>query len=310
MNAFLVSLLLIASPCAQVKDVPRTQAIPLPHDQVSLQFENKELARLHFDKNLRRPFLYPIVGPSGISLTRMGHPHDPVSHSHHNSVWLSHHDINGVDFWGDQTKGRIVHQRVEKLTDADADASVTTLNHWIDESTKTTLLVERRRITATPCGINQLLLTIDSQFEAKVDVAIGKTPFGFIGVRMAKSIGVRDGGGTILNSEGGVNEKGAFWKPAKWVDYSGPIKTGVVEGVALFDHPANPNHPSIFHVRDDGWMGASFSHAAAFPLTKGKSLRLRYGLYIHETPTRDAIEARWRAFAKTEADDLTPKKMK
>ena len=310
MNTLIVSLFLVAAPCAQVKDVPKTQAIPLPHDQVSLQHETKELARVHFADNLRRPFVYPLVGPSGISLTRMGHPHDPVSHSHHNSVWISHHDINGVDFWGDQSKGRVVHQRFEKLTDADIEASVSTLNHWIDEVTKTTLLVERRRITATPGIQGNWLLTIDSQFEAKLDVVIGKSPFGFVGVRLAKSIGVRDGGGTILNSEGGINEKGVFWKPAKWVDYSGPIKTGVLEGVALFDHPANPNYPSIFHVRDDGWMGASFSHAAAFPLTKGKSLRLRYGLYIHGTPTRDAIEARWQSFAKTEADDLTPKKMK
>ena len=44
-----------------------------------------------------------------------------------------------------------------------------------------------------------------------------------IGVRMAKTIGVLDGGGRIRNSEGGVDEKGTFWKRARWVDYSGQI---------------------------------------------------------------------------------------
>jgi hypothetical protein len=51
---------------------------------------------------------------------------------------------------------------------------------------------------------------------------LGKTPFGFIGVRMAKTIGVHDGGGTILNSEGALDEKEVFWKHAKWAVYSGP----------------------------------------------------------------------------------------
>ena len=54
----------------------------------------------------------------------------------------------------------------------------------------------------------------------------GKTPFGLVGVRMAKPIGIHDGGGTIRNSEGNVDEQGdngCFWKRARWCDYSGPI---------------------------------------------------------------------------------------
>ena len=42
-------------------------------------------------------------------------------------------------------------------------------------------------------------------------------------VRMAKTIGVIDGGGRILNSEGQLNEKEVFRKPARWVDYSGAV---------------------------------------------------------------------------------------
>ena len=42
----------------------------------------------------------------------------------------------------------IVHQRVEKLTDGDAAASVTTLNHWVDEGSHKTLLAEYRRTSS------------------------------------------------------------------------------------------------------------------------------------------------------------------
>src|SRR6185436_6103181 len=72
------------------KPVPRMQAIPLPRHEVSFQRDGVEIARYHFDPSLRRPFVFPIIGPAGRSLTRMGHPRDPESHSHHKSVWISH----------------------------------------------------------------------------------------------------------------------------------------------------------------------------------------------------------------------------
>jgi len=298
---------------AQPKAVPRMQATPLPNEQVAFERDGQEIARFHFGPALRRPFVFPLIGPSGRSLTRMGHPHDPTGHSHHNSVWISHNDINGISFWGDAGKnlGRIVHQKVEKLTDGDDEASVTSLNAWIDEANKKTLLLERRKTTVQPLDKGEWLLVLDLQFEAKEDVTIGKTPFGIIGVRMAKSIGVDDGGGTIRNSDGKVNEKEIFWKPARWVDYSGAITAKALEGITLFDHPANPNHPSVHHVRNDGWMGASLTFDAPRKLQRGEALRLRYGLYVHAgQPSVEAIEARWGSFAKTAPEDLTPKKKK
>jgi hypothetical protein len=305
----LLFVALAATAVAEPKPAPDVQATPLPSQQVSFEGNGRELTRAHFGAELKRPFLYPVLGPSGRTLTRMGHPHDPVTHSHHNSVWLSHAKVNGVDFWSDTGKGRIVHRRLEKLTDGDKAASAATFNLWIDEAKHQTLLEERRRITVLPKEGGAALILIDSQFEAKTGVVFGKTPFGFLGVRMAKNIGVRDGGGTIRNSAGGINEKGVLWKQAKWVDYSGVVTRDVkrLEGIALFDHPKNPNHPSVFHVRDDGWMGASFSFAAPVELANGKTLRLRYGLYVHDTLSADALESRWRAFAKSELDDLTPK---
>jgi hypothetical protein len=288
------------------------QAIPLPDDQVSLQRDGQELARYHFGPTLRRPFVFPLIGPSGRSLTRMGHPHDPITHSHHNSVWVSHHLVNGVDFWGDQGKGkgRIVHQRIEGFVDADDRASVTALNAWIEDATQKALLRERRRIEVRPLEQGEWLLLLDLELEAvKEPVTFGKTPFGLVGVRMAKTIGVNDGGGTIRNSVGQVDEKEVFWQPAKWVDYSGPITPKASEGVTLLDHPGNPHHPAVFHVRNDGWMGRALTFAAPRTLEPGQPLRLRYGLYVHAgLPSLETLERRWADFAKTPLDALAPKK--
>jgi hypothetical protein len=287
---------------AEHKPVPRLQVIPEPYHQVSFQRDGMEIARYHHGPELRRPFIYPVIGPAGRPLTRMGHPRDPWGHRHHNSVWISHQNINGVDFWADAPKvrGTIIHQRVEMLEDEGGDAGITTLNHWVADADGRVLLIERRRTQAQLLEDNQWMLCVDLQFTAPEPVSFGRTAFGLIGVRMAKTIGTLDGGGTIRNSEGQVNEKEIFWKPARWVDYSGPITPSAVEGITLMDHPANPNHPSIFHVRGDGWMGASFTNADARTLEPGQMLRLRYGLYIHAgQPTLEEIEQRWQAFARS-----------
>jgi hypothetical protein len=283
------------------KPVPRMQVIPLPGDQASIQRDGVELTRFHFAPSQRRPFLFPMIGPSGRSLTRMGHPRDPITHSHHNSVWISHNDVGGDSFWDDRGTGRIVHREILRYDDGDDSARIVSRNDWIGKGDHLRL-VERRGVTVRPLDGGAWLLILDMEFSAPTEpVTLGKTPFGMIGVRMAKTIGVNDGGGTIRNSEGNIDESGpngVFRKRARWVDYSGPITRDSADGITLFDHPSNPNHPAPFHVRNDGWMGASLTLDEPITIAPGKPLRLRYGLYVHASvPKLEAIEGRWKEFA-------------
>ena len=128
---------------------------------------------------------------------------------------------------------------------------------------------------------------------------------------MARSIGVNDGGGLIRNSEGNVNEQGddgVFRKPARWVDYSGPITNDANEGITLFDHPSNPSYPTPFHVRGDGWMGASLTFAGPITIEPDQPLRLRYGVSVHRgVPEVRWIEDRWEPFADTTIEPLPEK---
>jgi hypothetical protein len=293
------------SRAAEPKPVPRVQALPLPNHEISFQRDGVELARHHATPGDARPFVYPIIGPAGRPLTRMGHPHDPESHSHHNSVWLSHQNVDGANFWEDGRGPKIEQVRVCRFKDGDGEAFLETENVWRDQDGKTALR-ELRRTRVQILPDDEWILVFEIQLEAPDEpVALGETAFGFIGVRMAKTIGVHDGGGTIRNSEGGVDEVGCFRKPARWVDYSGPITREAIEGITLMDHPMNLNHPVPFHVRDDGWMGAALTFPGAHKIEPGIPMRLRYGLYIHRgQPEPAAIDRQWSSFAKAAFEEF------
>ncbi len=338
------TIVAVASPIAcgaettlpDARAVPNMQVLPQPYDQASFEHLGRELTRYHFGPQLRRPFWYPIVGPAGRSLTRMNMPSDPArsvtpsrqprdpnrpgdprGHSHQNSVWISHKNVDGIDFWRDSgpIAGQIVHQTCREglqYQDGPLAASLLTLNHWNDPQGKT-LMIERRRTTVASDDGDSWWMTIDLQFEAPQGdrVILGKTPFGPIGVRMAKTIGVTDGGGRILNSAGQCNEAEAFRKPARWVDYSGPITSEQTAGITLMDHPANPNHPTPFHVRDNGWMGICLTLDAPMTITPNNPLRLRYGLWVHPfVPDAQKLNQHWQTFASRKVDAMvaTPPK--
>jgi len=280
--------------------VPRVQLLPLPNSEVAVMMRGREVTRYYHGPASERPFLYPLNGPSGRSLTRMGHPHDPNGHSHHNSFWVSHHDVSGIDFWGDRGAGKIRHERVGWFVDGDESASMRMHNRWLDTTNDRPLLDEVRDMTFVPLADGEWMLIFDLSLTAvQEEVVLGDTPFGLIGVRMAKNIGVHDGGGIILNSEGQIDEEEAFRKPAKWVDYSGRITPSRREGITLMDHPDNPGHPNVFHVRNDGWMGICATHERPVTLKHGESLTVRYGLLIHsETGKLETLNRRFQEFSE------------
>src|ERR1041384_4349069 len=270
-------------PKFQPKAIPRLLAVPQPYDQVSFQRDGQEIARYHYGTNLHRPFVFPLIGPSGVALTRMGHPRDPQGHSHQNSFWVSHHDGNGTTFcsYRGTNAGRIIHQRIEPLLYASGEvASIIAHNAWVNQSDRA-LLLERRQTVLSLLPNREFFLLVDLEFtlpKGGKPVTFGQTPFGLVGVRVAKSLGVHDGGGRIRNSGGATNEKEVFWKPARWVEYSGASTGRTLEGLTLMDHPMNPQHPASFHVRDDGWMCASLSHKNPVTVGADQPLHVRYAL--------------------------------
>jgi hypothetical protein len=66
------------------------------------------------------------------------------------------------------------------------------------------------------------------------------------------------------------------------MDYSGPVPRGGSEGITYFDHPENPGHPAHWHVREDGWMGASVCSQGPVETHRKTPLVVRYLLHAHQ----------------------------
>jgi hypothetical protein len=123
------------------------------------------------------------------------------------------------------------------------------------------------------------------------EMVMGDTKEGSMALRLAPTMRLKGevAQGHIVNSEG-VKDGETWGKRAKWVDYYGPVN-GKPVGVAIFDHPENPRHPTWWHVRDYGLFAANpfgvhhFERKDAgtgnLTIKKGESLQWIYRFYFH-----------------------------
>jgi hypothetical protein len=184
---------------------------------------------------------------------------------------------------------------------------------WFDASDKQ--LLEQELVAAVrpgpPAIPSETNLELQTTFRpVGSTIEFGKTNFGFLGVRVARSISVFFGGGMLTNSEGRQGERTIFGNKAGWMDYSGPIsepEQPVIEGITYFDHPDNVGFPSAWHVREDGWMCCSACMQNPLIVERDKPLQLRYLLRAHaKSIYRPAAEATAEQFRLSAAWQVEP----
>jgi hypothetical protein len=249
----------------------------------------------YWGKGAQRPYLYPIIGPSGANLARpfpmeKGGAED---HKHHRSLWFAHGSVNGVDFWADGEKhGRQEHLEV---TDLKVEAGVTsfaTKTNWVAADGELMLTDERKiSISAGEAGSR----TVDFAITLKAshgEVVLGDTKEGTFALRVCPSLTHEGEGaqGKMLSSAGKKN--GAVWgKRAPWVSYFGPDPQGQAVTVTIFDHRSNLRHPTWWHARTYGLFAANpfgqhdfekleDKSIGSVKLAAGESLTLKYRVHI------------------------------
>jgi hypothetical protein len=263
-------------------------------------------------KNVSRPFLYPVLGPGGAPMTRdwpMNEgPNDEKDHPHHRALWYAHGEINGVDFWSESANaGRTVHDGFIEVKSG-RDAGVI--------KSRQKLVAKDGRVIATDVRTIRIhntqpyrLMDYDVTIHASEgDLVLGDTKEGSMAIRLAPTMRLKGkvGQGRIVNSEG-VRDGETWGKRARWCDYYGPVN-GKTVGVAIFDHPENPRHPTWWHVRDYGLFAANPFGQHDFErqpkgvgdlkLKAGEEVTFRYRFYFHEGTTEEAaVGARYESYA-------------
>lgn len=266
--------------------VHRVRIEPLAERQFGFFIGQAEVARWHFSDLTPRPYFFPVNGPSNRSLTRMGHPGAP-DHDHHRSLWFAHSDLLGIDFWSENTLSRIRQSQWYAIDDGPESARIGFELIWTDGHDPQPLIKQDVFVTMRALA-HGWSLELQSDFRASAEgVEFRQSNFGILGLRVAKSLSVVFGGGTITGADGSKGEPELFGKPNRWIDYSGPIYTEpapaspVVEGLTLIDHAKNPSHPAKWHVREDGWIGPSLSRDKSILVPRERGLTCRYLLYVH-----------------------------
>jgi hypothetical protein len=286
---------------------PQVQAVPQV-GRVALCVDGTERVGYEFGEGASRPFLFPVIGPSGSILTRLGHP-NPIGHEHHKSVWFGHQSVAGINFWEERpgTDVRIRHRRVRLFQDGHQwGGLVAELDWWGGGKA---VLAQQLTIVLEPSNDGGYAIDLQSRFESPggEPIELGQTHFGFLGVRVATTMSEQFGGGQLTDARGSRGESGIFGQASRWVDYSGPAAPGKVEGICLMDHPSNPNHPVRWHVRRDGWMGAAFNHDSPHGVARDHPLLLRYRLLVHSGRAEPgALNSSWANFAATPAYSIVP----
>lgn len=311
----LLALALLATACSAESPAKSTRGVQFTEltNAVRIEINGVLFSEFHYGTNEPRPYFYPVLGPGGAGMTRNwplkdvpGEEHD---HLHHRGLWYAHGLVNGVDFWTEKPEaGRIVHRGFDSIQSGVDVGVMKSRNDWVARDGRVICSDERVfRVFATP--ETERIFDFEITFHASHgELTLGDTKEAAMAIRVAESMRVTKpaakgqkperGEGRIVTSEGAQDED-AWGKRAAWCDYSGPVN-GKNLGLAIFDHPSNPHHPTWWMVRDYGLHAANpfgqhdfeklaDAHAGDIVVPAGKSVTFRYRVLLHEG---DEIQAR------------------
>jgi Methane oxygenase PmoA len=239
-------------------------------DLLELRLGDRVVGSYHYGPELARPYLAPLLTAAGDPVTAEPGPPD---HPHHRGVWGGHRDVGGVDHWTEFAgHGRIMHRGL-----ALDGASVTQQLDWLDGHGRA-MLVEQRVLRLRPGPTLDLTIRL----RAPVPVTLGANKDASLAAARVAPAMTRIG-----DAEGRRGEEACWGRRAAWAGFSGPGR-----GLAVLDHPANPRHPTPWHVRAYGLLAPNpFLHE---PMELGEA-SFRYRLVVHDGTA--PIAQRFAAYA-------------
>ncbi len=296
-------------------------------NQIDIAIDGKPYSTYFYGPEVAKPYLYPLRAPSGTPVTRsfpMANVEgESTDHPHQRSLWFAHSRVNGYDYWNNEFsyKGdKLGHIFITKITKAEGGPKIGEIDStasWTQSDGKVILIEDRKMIFHS--GGPDRVIDFDFTLTAKDTATFQDEKDGVFGLRLAAALeelnapGIKDQPitpertGIMTCAEGRTKESNCWGTRANWMDVSGAI-AGEKLGVAIFDHPDNPGHPTYWHARGYGLFAANIFGRNAFTgkreppgdvtLKPGESMHFRYRVVIHPGPlVHTRMEDLYKAYA-------------
>lgn len=251
------------------------------------------LWQYHWGSALDVPYFHPLATVAGQVLSQ----DQPQDHRWHHGLWFSWKFINGVNYWEPSARtgrpeGRTGWSEpvVETRDDHSAVISMQLTYQPAAGQGESALREQRSIALSAPDAQGQYHIDWSSSFRALgADVVLDRTPpkdqssggYAGLSVRFAQRFTERRAVTTAEVVPFGTG--GRYRGRALAVDYSGLVE-GQLAGVAFFDHPGNPRHPTPWYLIAHGemsYMNASLLSDEPLVLKAGEGMTLRYRLVVH-----------------------------
>jgi hypothetical protein len=314
MRPFALAILL---PCLAVAGQVTLERDEAKHT-LTIAIDGKTAVVYNHDPGHFLPYYCPVNSPSGKELTvRLTKPYP-----HHRSFWFTdkvqREGLPVSDFYNAHYKykdGKGAHIRHDKFLVAEAKgdkARVKARIVWQIDLDKP-VLEENRDMALLALKEGEYFLDIRFVVTAAFGDVTWRSDdvhYAWPYIRMHPQFSVQKGG-SLVNSAGGVNQKGTHNKVATWCDYVNTID-GATEGLAFYSHPENDDHPHRWLTRDYGTLGPRRKNAQSgkpFILKKGESLARRIGVLVHKGDVKAAkVAERYEEYSKGKLNLLEEKK--
>lgn len=294
-------------------------------NQIDVVIGDKLITSYLIGNDLLKPCLYPVISPSGATVTR-AFPFEKIDgessdHPHHTGVYFTYGskgEVNGDSFWNiHPVPPQIKHIKIVKKEEEKNEGEITTISHWMNHNNKP--ILEEKRTMEIEVAENEYRFDFTFELTA-IDTAVTfeDTKEGMFAIRVADWL-TENGKGTLykstgnfLNAEGETMEKGVWGKRSAWVRLEGE-KDGKKTGIAIYHHPKSVNFPTYWHARGYGCFAANpigqydyqkgrgieNPEKRTLSIEKGKTALFKFRMTIYEgSRTKQDFDKEFKQYSK------------
>jgi hypothetical protein len=296
--------------------------------KIDVLIDGKPFTSFCWPDNVYKPLLYPVFTSGGTEITR-GFPLKPREgeqndHIHQVGIWFNYGNVNGLDFWGNGSRGFrepdggvIKHVGIERLSSRNGEGSFVSAEEWLRPDGKK-LIAEKTEYHFIAKGSVWIIDRVTLLTAKDTSVFFKDTKEGMFGIRVARQLELPSKEGVILldavgnpspvkdtlnsgvtgnyKSSEGVSGDAVWGTRAKWMNLSGVIGNEKI-CIVVCDHPKNPGYPTYWHARGYGLFAANplgmndFTKGKKqfnFSIPAGKSAKFRYRVIISSAHLTDS----------------------